>query len=289
MKKNLLFGLLVAITFTAISQNNINTLSIIPQPASVVLGKGSFALKNATVIQLSTRDTSAVKVAHFLAEKLRMATGYPFPVKQPTFKGPVSSAIRLALQSDTSLGKEGYTLKVLPNAILITASKPAGLFYGMQTLLQLLPKEIESKEVVEKASWSLPVVTITDKPRFGWRGLMFDVSRHFFTKQDVKTFIDDMVRYKYNLLHLHLADDEGWRIEIKGLPRLTEVGAWRPTKVGYFGTFPAPAADEPKNYGGFYTQDDIREIVRYAKDRFVDILPEIDVPGHSLAAVSSYP
>ncbi len=120
-------------------------------------------------------------------------------------------------------------------------------------------------------------------------GLMFDVSRHFFTKQDVKQYIDRMVRYKYNLLHLHLTDDEGWRIEIKGLPKLTEVGAWRANKVGYFGTFSAPAPDEPRNYGGFYTQEDIKEMVQYAKDRFVNILPEIDVPGHSLAAIASYP
>ena len=118
---------------------------------------------------------------------------------------------------------------------------------------------------------------------------MFDVSRHFFTKKEVEQYIDQMVRYKYNLLHLHLTDDEGWRIEIKGLPKLTEVGAWNVKKVGYFGTFSAPAPDEPRNYGGFYTQEDIKEMVQYAKERFVNILPEIDVPGHSLAAVVSYP
>jgi hexosaminidase len=138
-------------------------------------------------------------------------------------------------------------------------------------------------------AWTLPTVEITDYPRFEWRGLMFDVARHFFTKQEVKKFIDDMVRYKYNILHLHLTDDEGWRIEIKGLPKLTEVGAWNVKKVGYFGTFSPPTPDEPRNYGGFFTQDDIKEMVKYAKERFVDVLPEIDVPGHSLAAVASYP
>ena len=207
MKKNILTGLLIAISFAAISQNNINTLSIIPQPASVVQGSGSFMLKNATVIEVVTNDTDAVRVASLLASKLRVATGYPFTVKQGGKKSASASAIRLSLLTDSSLGKEGYSVKVLPNSVAIAASKPAGLFYGMQTLLQLLPKEIESKEVVKNATWFLPVVSITDKPRFGWRGLMFDVSRHFFTKQDVKTFIDDMVRYKYNLLHLHLADD----------------------------------------------------------------------------------
>ncbi|MGB4775123.1 MAG: family 20 glycosylhydrolase, partial [Daejeonella sp.] len=137
--------------------------------------------------------------------------------------------------------------------------------------------------------WDIPCVEITDYPRFGWRGLMFDVARHFFTKNEVKQYIDNMVRYKYNLLHLHLTDDEGWRLEIKSLPRLTEVGAWNVKKVGYFGTFSPPLPDEPRDYGGFYTQDDIKELITYAKDRFVDVLPEIDVPGHSLAAIASYP
>src|SRR5688572_10845898 len=118
---------------------------------------------------------------------------------------------------------------------------------------------------------------------------MLDVRRLFFTKNEVKQFIDDMVRYKYNLLHLHLTDDEGWRIEIKGLPKLTEVGAWNVKKVGYFGTFPPPGPNEPRDYGGFYTQEDIKEVVQYAKDRYVSILPEIDVPGHSLAAIAAYP
>ena len=122
-----------------------------------------------------------------------------------------------------------------------------------------------------------------------WRGLMFDVARHFFTKEQVKQYIDAMVKYKFNLLHLHLTDDEGWRIEIKSLPNLTKVGAYNVKKVGYFGTFSTPTPDEPRDYGGFYTQDDIRELVQYAKERFVNILPEIDVPGHSLAAVVSYP
>ena len=118
---------------------------------------------------------------------------------------------------------------------------------------------------------------------------MFDVARHFFTKEDVERYIDQMVRYKYNLLHLHLTDDEGWRIEIKSLPRLTEVGAWHVKKVGYFGTFLMPKTGEPIKYGGLYTQEDIKEILQYAKDRVVDILPEIDVPGHSLAAITAYP
>ena len=180
-------------------------------------------------------------------------------------------------------------LDVSANGVSITANEPAGLFYGAQTLLQLLPKEIERKSVIQNMNWTIPAVRVTDFPRFGWRGLMFDVSRHFFTKQEVKDFIDEMVRYKMNLLHLTLSNDEGWRIQIKSLPKLTEVGAWNVRKVGTFGTFPAPAANEPRDYGGFFSHEDVKELVQYAKDRFVNILPEIDVPGHSLAAVVSYP
>jgi hexosaminidase len=152
-----------------------------------------------------------------------------------------------------------------------------------------LPKEIESKTLVKDVHWMIPSVEITDYPKLGWRGLMFDVARHFFTKEEVKQYIVAMSRYKYNVLHLHLTDDEGWRIEIKGFPKLTEVGAWNVKRVGEFGDFIPPKADEPRDYGGFYTQEDIRELVQFAKDRFVNILPEVDVPGHSLAAIASYP
>ncbi|HEU5366273.1 MAG TPA: family 20 glycosylhydrolase, partial [Hanamia sp.] len=232
--------------------------------------------------------SSAKRVASFLSKKLSRVTGYAIPVVSNS-KNESSNGIKLSLIKDTSLGNEGYKLNVKSNEISISANKPAGLFYGMQTLFQLLPKEIEENQLAKNVKWDVPVCIVKDYPRFGWRGLMFDVSRHFFTKDEVKDFIDQMVKYKYNLLHLHLTDDEGWRIEIKGLPRLTEVGAWNVKKVGYFGTFSPPTPDEPRNYGGFYTQDDIREIVKYASDRFVNILPEIDVPGHSLAAVVSYP
>jgi len=160
-----------------------------------------------------------------------------------------SAAIRLELNKtpDNELGAEGYHLAVTTKNIVIRANQPAGLFYGIQTLLQLLPKEIESHEKVTSVNWQAPCITITDYPRFGWRGLMFDVSRHFFTKAEVKSFIDEMVKYKYNLLHFHLTDDEGWRIQIKSLPRLTEVGAWSVHRVGTFGTFSAPGPEEPSD------------------------------------------
>lgn len=268
-------------------QETNNSISIIPEPVSITRGSGYFVLPG--VITVSLPSGSAMKQAGaVLKNRLTVPTGYKMSVNNT----PASKAtIQLVLnnQEDAALGGEGYQLDVSKSQVSIRANKAAGLFYGVQTLLQLLPKEIESAGYIANIQWKIPVVRIMDKPRFGWRGLMFDVSRHFFTKAEVKAFIDDMVRYKYNLLHLHLTDDEGWRIEIKGLPKLTETGAWNVKKTGYFGTFTPPTPDEPRDYGGFYTQDDIRELVQYAKDRFVNILPEIDVPGHSLAAVVSYP
>lgn len=201
-----------------------------------------------------------------------------------------ANSIFFSLSADNNLPKEGYNLKVTNNGVTLSAKEPAGIFYGVQTLLQLLPKQIESKDAQRSSvEWSIPVVTIEDSPRFGWRGLMLDVSRHFFTKEQVKQYIDDMVKYKFNVLHWHLTDDQGWRIEIKSLPKLTSVGAWRVDKTGTFNTFSKPEPNEPKTYGGFYTQEDIKEVVQYAKERYVSVLPEIDVPGHSLAAVAAYP
>lgn len=285
MKKTLtLFSILFY--FVALAQNSQKQIAIIPEPVSLKQGTGNFRLPASVSIEAPSQPEMK-QVIEALKDRLTAAAGIKVSVA-----GKLPSAhIRMILNTnaESAIGTEGYHVSVTPKNIVIRANKPAGLYYGVQTLLQLLPKEIESATKVSNTNWEVPVVEITDVPRFGWRGLMFDVARHFFTKAEVKQFIDDMVRYKYNLLHLHLTDDEGWRIEIKGLPRLTEVGAWNVKKVGYFGTFAPPAADEPKDYGGFYTQEDIKEIVKYAQDRFVNILPEIDVPGHSLAAVVAYP
>ncbi len=286
MKKTLtIFGICICLLSNA--QTEKKPISIIPEPVSVKQGIGNFTLPTSVVIEAAGPLEKLRQSVAVLTERLIVAAGRTVSVKA---KAPEASIhLLLGLHYDEYVGSEGYRLTVTSKGITISATSPAGIFYGVQSLLQLLPKEIESKTVARNSKWEVPVVEIADKPRFGWRGLMFDVARHFFTKAEVKQFIDDMVRYKYNLLHLHLTDDEGWRIEIKGLPKLTEVGAWNVKKIGYFGAFSAPTPDEPKDFGGFYTQEDIKEIVRYAKDRFVDILPEIDVPGHSLAAVVSYP
>lgn len=264
-----------------------NEIAIIPEPANLTKLAGHFVLPNSITVQVG-KSAELKQTIAFLQERLSVPTGYYVNVVNPPVANPT---IKLIINDteDASIGAEGYHLSVGVKQITIRANKPAGVFYGVQTLLQLLPKEIESKEEVKNIKWTAPCVEITDYPRLGWRGLMFDVARHFFTKDEVKQYIDAMVRYKYNILHLHLADDEGWRIEIKGLPKLTEVGAWNVKRVGSFGDFIPPTANEPRNYGGFYTQEDIKELVAYAKDRFVNIMPEIDVPGHSLAAIASYP
>lgn len=285
--KFLILFLSFFLTSTALlSQTQLNDISIIPQPVSVKQSHGHYSLPHHIVIQAPELPDLEHTIS-VLQSKLSVSTAYRV-VKTSHSANP---SIKLLLNEsfNEKLGNEGYELSVNHSGILLKANKPVGLFYAVQTLLQLFPAEIESRERLGAVSWAIPFVEITDFPKLGWRGLMFDVARHFFTKDEVKQYIDAMVRYKYNILHLHLTDDEGWRIEIKGFPKLTEVGAWNVKRVGEFGDFIPPKADEPRDYGGFYTQEDIKELVQYAKDRFVNILPEIDVPGHSLAAIASYP
>jgi hexosaminidase len=283
---SLLFASFWMVAF-AVSQTT-SDISIIPQPVTLEKKAARFVLTGQTKIVADAKNADVQRVAGYFTGQVKKAAGFTLAHAAAGVKTNVISFI-LNKTPNNTIGKEGYTLDVTATGVQVAANDPAGLFYGMQTLVQLLPKEIESQSVVKKASWVIPGVHIMDYPRFAWRGLMFDVARHFFTKEDVKSYIDEMVKYKYNLLHLHLTDDQGWRIEIKSLPKLTEVGAWRVDKTGTFGTFTPPTADEPRTYGGFYTQDDIKEIIKYAADRFVNILPEVDVPGHSMAAVASYP
>ena len=286
MKKILLFLGFSLKGLMMIAQTTDTKISIIPEPVTMIRQAGYFQLPENISVEAPALPALQPAI-EFLKKRLTSPTGYSVTVSEKT----ATASIQLALNKTANLviGKEGYQLNVSPKGITINANEPAGLFYGVQTLLQLLPASIESETIVKNIGWQIPAVDITDYPRFGWRGLMFDVSRHFFTKQEVKDFIDQMARYKFNLFHWHLTDDEGWRIEIKGLPNLTTKGAMRVEKTGYFGTFSTPLPDEPLNYGGFYTQDDIKEVIQYAKDRFVNILPEVDVPGHSLAAIVAYP
>jgi hexosaminidase len=273
--KNIFILLFLLFTIQLSAQN------IIPQPVMMTPKSGEFRLSSK--IAVSYNHIAAQKVADLFVEKVAKASGI-------NLKSQLNGKIRFTINTieDPSLGDEGYHLEVSNSEINLNANKEAGLFYGLQTLYQLLPKEIE-RQSVTTANWVIPAVSITDYPRFAWRGLMFDVSRHFFGKEDIKRYIDNMVRYKYNTFHWHLTDDEGWRIEIKSLPKLTEIGACRAQRYGKFGNHKAPQAGEKMSDCGFYTQEEIKEIIAYAAERHVTIVPEIDVPGHSMAAIASYP
>lgn len=259
--------------------------ALIPAPVSVEQRPGEFRLDAGTRIFVQSAELN--DEAEALAQRLRRATGFKLPIDHG--KAAHAAGQRIVLGIGADLPAEGYRLSVDRRRVQLVGASPAGVFRGMQTLLQLLPKEVERAVPAQGMHWVMPSVLIQDQPRFGWRGLMLDVSRHFFTVDEVKAYIDQMAKYKFNLLHWHLTDDQGWRIEIKSRPRLTEVGAWRVGKVGRFGSFAPPAADEPKDYGGFYTQEQVREIVAYAKARHIDVMPEVDMPGHSLAALAAYP
>jgi hexosaminidase len=279
--KPLLFPLLF-MTMPAVEAQE-EALALIPQPVEARQSTGAYELKEDLIIGCS--GPGSRPVADMLARRIQVPTGFAVTARQ----GAIGDIFMRILETpDAKVGNEGYTLEVTPAGVTISANQPAGLFYGAQTLLQLLPGQMEGT-VPAKTRWIIPAVSITDYPRFGWRGILLDVSRHFFSKEDVKRYIDRMAQYKYNTLHWHLTDDEGWRIEIKALPRLTEVGAWRVPRTGHFGDRAAPAPGEAATYGGFYTQEDIKEVVAFARERFVTIVPEIDVPGHSMAALAAYP
>ena len=286
MRKNILaFCLTLFFSGMYAQQAPATHLNIIPEPVSTIVKKGTFSPpKHITVSRPDGADNDLT--VNFLTEKLRNFTDGKVTVKN---SGKATIQLILNTTKDTSIGNEGYTLTVLPKNITIRANSAAGLFYGVQTLVQLFPPEIERQHTTACNDVKIPVLEITDYPRVGWRGLMLDVARHFFTVDEVKQYIDKMVRYKYNMLHWHLTDDEGWRIEIKSLPKLTSVGAWRVEKTGWFGSFAPAKSDEPKNYGGYYTQEQIKDVIAYAKERHVQIMPEIDVPGHSSAALAAYP
>ena len=265
-----------------------NPPAIIPAPQKLEVHDGLFKLEPATRIYV---DFPSRETGRYLAEKLDRSTGYQLEVVTNFIsESSISAGILLTTRSaDTNMGLEGYELTVATNTVVIRAANQAGLFYGVQTLLQLLPPEIFSTNVFSGLNWQAPCVQITDWPRFKWRGLMLDVSRHFFTKPEVEQMLDVMALHKLNVFHWHLTDDDGWRIEIKKYPKLTKVGAWRDS-VGYgLSSNSATAYGPDGRYGGYYTQDDIHEVVAYAAARHITIVPEIEMPGHSMAAMAVYP
>ncbi|WP_328621345.1 beta-N-acetylhexosaminidase [Streptomyces sp. NBC_00354] len=227
--------------------------------------------------------------ARWLRRELGAATGWELPAPTAGETYGERAVIRLVLRPELarSVGAESYELHVTQRSVLLEGADPAGLFYAAQTLRQLLGPEAHRRAPTAPGrDWRLPVGGVQDGPRFGWRGMMLDVARHFMPKDGVLRYIDLLAAHKLNVLHLHLTDDQGWRVEIKRHPRLTEVGAWRPRSR--WGHRASPLWNETP-HGGFYTQDDIREIVAYAAERHVRVVPEIDVPGHSQAAIAAYP
>jgi len=252
--------------------------AIIPRPSKMEVGKGSFILDPTTNILFFPGPAEVRNVAEYLATKLGQPTGFPLEVRPASGSFLGKAIVLRADERLAKLGNEGYTLSSSKNGVKIESAFPAGLFRGVQTLLQLLPAEVESSSRAEGVVWSVPFVKIEDRPRFVWRGAHLDVGRHFFPKEVVKRYIDLLAMYKMNTFHWHLTEDQGWRIEIKKYPRLTEIGAWRRESM-----------DDGIPHGGFYTQDDIREVVAYAKERFITVVPEIEMPGHCQAALAAYP
>ena len=254
--------------------------SIIPLPAELELGRGGFDLDDETRIALSDpADAELQHLADFWAQPVRAATGFDLPIAGET-DDATSNVISLRLAEDAAEHPEGYRLSVTSASVTLGARMPAGLFYGLQTLTQLLP-------VGDANAWSMPAVRIADAPRFAYRGMHLDVGRHFFPVAFIKKYIDLLAMYKMNTFHWHLTEDQGWRIEIKKYPRLTEVGAYRAETMLEKNFDPYVGDEQP--HGGFYTQDEVREVVAYARDRYIDVIPEIEMPGHATAALAAYP
>jgi hexosaminidase len=251
---------------------------IIPQPAQMELAPGEFSMTAATAIVVEPGPAGVRGVGDYLAVCLRQATGLDLAVRDAAGgETPVNAILLTTAGAPAELGDEGYELVVKPEGVLLRAPRPAGLARGVQTLRQLLPPDCEKTggRATGAAAGRVPCLRISDRPRYRWRGLLLDCGRHFMTKEFVKRYIDLLAYHKLNVLHWHLTEDQGWRIEIKKYPKLTEVGAWR--------------GEGAERYGGFYTQEDVKEIVAYAQSRYVTVVPEIELPGHSRAALASYP
>lgn len=271
---------LAFMTLTGASEAVTPIPPIIPEPKSLTMSGEPFLMTPLTKI---VAEGEAVHVARLLQKALSPATGLPLDIVPMA----VLNTISLKLDPELArLGQEGYTLKVSRDSVDISAYGPAGLFYGTQTLRQLLPTEAFRRARVGNPRWEVPGVVIEDQPRFAWRGVMVDVARHYQPKEFLFKMVDLLAMHKMNRLHLHLTEDQGWRIQIHQYPRLTEVGAWRresPLGHASEGRF------DGKPHGGYYTQDELRELVQYAKERFITVMPEIEMPGHAQAAIAAYP
>jgi hexosaminidase len=274
-------------TSTSSAPTDSASIAIIPRPESLTVGRGRFVINANTVIYT---DAASADVARRFAASLLPATGLSIPVRVGA--APSTGIVLERNPRLTRLGDEGYELSVTGRRISIRAKERAGVFYGLQTVRQLLPPEVFREAKVDSVAWAIPAVRIMDRPRFAWRGAHLDVGRHFMPKEFVKKYIDLIALQKMNTFHWHLTEDQGWRIEIKKYPRLTQVGAWRTQTVVGHQTSRTDSTTwqfDGQRHGGFYTQDDVREVVAYARDRFVNVVPEIEMPGHALAAIAAYP
>lgn len=291
----LLLGVLVttvtAAPGAAAVQSDDARYPVVPKPQALAPRAGAFTVGEETRLVVSHPDSAfVVAAADAWARRMRLATGFAL---EPAAPGAASETDVVAFLLDPTVdrGPEGYRLEVSAERVEVRAATSAGLFYGAQTLRQLSPAAMERGGRLgdgPPGGWTIPAVVIDDEPRFSWRGLHLDVSRHFFDVAFVKRYIDLMATFKFNRFHWHLTDDQGWRIEIEAYPRLTEVGAWRDgTLLGHYGN--RPHTFDGRRYGGYYTQEEIRDVVAYAAERHVTIVPEIEMPGHSSAAIAAYP
>lgn len=278
MKKLTTLTVVLTLLYTVgLRAQNYGELSIIPQPLLLKQGIGSFLFDKKTVVRFDGDNAELRALAELLAQGLSERTGVrPQLVTSRDRESP--NAISLQLASDT-LGAEGYRLSVGKDGIIAHAEQSNGLFYAIQSIYQLLPVDVSASQQV-----AIPAVEITDKPRFGWRGLMLDVGRYFYSVDYIKKYIDYLAMHKMNVFHWHLVEDHGWRIEIKKYPRLTDLSAWRPSTNFQRGPY-----INHNPHGGFYTHEDIREVVAYAQSRYVTVVPEIELPGHVLSALVAYP
>lgn len=253
---------------------------IIPKPNLIKVQDGSYTLDG---ISLFFEDKEVSKDLTEIVE-IKLGTPTGMTVTESSEK---DASIRFIKESWRT--QDSYSLKINEDGISIASGTYGGYFYGIQTLLQVLPKEIKSRTAVGGVKWELPCLYIEDLPRFNWRGMMLDVSRHWFTKEEVMAYIDEIAEYKFNIFHWHLTDDQGWRIQIDSYPKLTSIGSKRAERVGQWWKREPQQEGEEATYGGFYTKDDVREVLEYARKRNVTIMPEIDIPGHSLATLVAYP
>lgn len=286
MKRILLSSLLALAAVAAYAAQTVP--QIIPQPKSLELGKGSCKLSGITVNCDPAIGDKAIRMVSLFADQLTMLSGRTCTVATPIGLSRTvdSGKVRgLNFVPASNMGPEAYSLKVDKGIVVVKAGGYNGFLYAVQTIKQMLPVEVYGNKPAHDLKWSIPCCTIVDEPRFAYRGFMLDCCRHFFSTDEVKKFINVMSTYKLNRLHWHLSEDQGWRIEIKKYPRLTEFGAFRDgTQIGKDRN-----SNDGIRYGGYYTQDQIRDIIRYADERGITIIPEIDLPGHMQAALASYP